>query len=548
MSSLTLSPTWQALRTSAQSIGRFSLRQAFETDPQRFDRYSLQHEGMLLDYSKHLIDADTFALLLRLAHERNVPGWIERMFRGEIINNTEQRAALHVALRASGTAPADPRVRGEVERVLGEMRAFTECVRSGQHKGKTGQTITDVVNIGIGGSYLGPELACEALQPYADGRLRAHFVSNVDGHALHRTLASLDAASTLFVVASKTFTTQETMLNARSARDWLVGRLGPDAVGRHFVAVSSNVPETARFGIPSEHVFEMWDWVGGRYSLWSAIGLPIALYLGMTQFDALRDGGARMDRHFRSAPLERNMPVILALLEVWYGDFLGATSRAVLPYAQALARLPAYLQQLEMESLGKRATRDGAPVDYATGAVIWGEPGTNGQHAFYQLLHQGTQTIPADFIAACRARHPYVAHQAALLANCLAQSEALMRGKSADEVRSEMKKQSIAEAEIDRLLPHRVFPGNRPSTSILVPELDPRHLGMLIALYEHKVYVESIIWDINAFDQWGVELGKRLADRILPEVSGSAAVSTHDSSTNALIHFCQRSREQGAAS
>ena len=544
MSRLTELPAWQALRGHAQAMQAYDLRRAFADDPARFDRFALEHEGLLLDYSKHLLTDVSMRLLVALAREQQLPAWIERMFAGELVNGTERRAALHVALRGAGEYRVGGRdVSVDVARVLGEMHAFTTRVRSGEHRGHTGAAITDIVSIGIGGSYLGPELACEALQPYADNRLRVHFLSNVDGEAVHRTLEHLDPGTTLFIVASKTFTTQETMLNAQTVRAWLVERLGStDAVSRHFVAVSSNVAETAKFGIARERVFEMWDWVGGRYSLWSAIGLPVALYIGMEQYAALHAGARAMDRHFRVAPLERNMPIIMGLLDVWYGDFLGTSSRAVLPYAQALARLPAYLQQLEMESLGKQVTREGTPVDYPTGNVVWGEPGTNGQHAFYQLLHQGTQRIPADLIAACRARHPYPAHHAALLSHCFAQSEALMRGRTADEVRAEMLAKGAATSDVDRLEPHRVFPGNRPTTTILVPELDPYFLGMLIALYEHKVYVQSVVWDINAFDQWGVELGKTLAGRILPELAADGETASHDASTNGLIHFYKRHR------
>jgi glucose-6-phosphate isomerase len=544
MTTLAESGAWRAVLEHARHMRDYDLRRAAGQDPARFDSFSVQHDGMLLDYSKHWLDADALRLLVELAHERDVPGAIGRMFGGERINNTENRAALHVALRGgAGYSIGGSDVSADVARVLAQMRAFADRIRNGGQRGHTGAAITDVVNIGIGGSYLGPELACDALQAYSDGRIRVHFLSNVDGEAAHRTLAALDPAATLFIVASKTFTTQETMLNARTARAWLVGRLGDEsAVARHFVAVSSNLAETERFGIGGENVFEMWDWVGGRYSVWSAIGLPVALQLGMDGYLAMHAGARAMDEHFRSAPLARNMPVIMGLLDVWYGDALGATSRAVLPYAQALARLPAYLQQLEMESLGKRVTRSGAPVGCPTGGVVWGEPGTNGQHAFYQLLHQGTQVIPADFIAACRVRHPHAEHHAALLSNFFAQTEALMKGKTADEVRAEMQAARVPAPDIERLVPHRVFPGNRPTTSILVTELDPYRLGMLIALYEHKVYVQSVIWDINAFDQWGVELGKRLADRILSELSGQDAVASHDPSTNGLINYYKRHR------
>lgn len=549
MRPLTEVPAWRALTARAALMRTFDLRRACADDAGRFERYSLRIDGLLVDYAKHLLDEPTLQSLFTLARERHVPTAIEAMFAGARINSTESRAALHVALRAGGTpsyAIDGVDVSVDIERVLGEMASFVERVRSGAHTGHTGQVFADVVNIGIGGSYLGPELACEALQSYGDGRLRVHFVSNVDGDAIARTLARLDAARTLFVVASKTFTTQETMLNARTARDWLLRELGhPQAIAKHFVAVSTNLAETARFGIPPEHVFEMWDWVGGRYSLWSAIGLPVALLLGMEGYLALHAGGRAMDEHFRTAPLEANAPVILGLLDVWYG-LLGATSRAVLPYAQALARLPAHLQQLEMESLGKRVTRDGTVVDYATGNVVWGEPGTNGQHAFHQLLHQGTQLIPADFIAACRPHHGNLEHHDVLLAHCFAQSEALMCGRSAVEARREMTVAGVPAAELEALVPHRVFPGNRPSTTLLVPELDPHHLGLLIALYEHKVYVQATVWGINAFDQWGVELGKTLANRILPELTAHTGGAAHDASTQGLIDYYRQHRQPGA--
>ena len=546
MTRLTESNAWLRVVEQAQRFATYDLRDAYARDPARYRRFSIQQNGLLLDYSKHLVDDEALTALVDLARERDVPGAVARMFAGERINNTENRAALHVALRAEGGFRIDGRdVSADVARVLDQMRAFTQKVRTGAHRGYTGAQITDVVNIGIGGSYLGPELACDALDGYSDGRIRVHFLSNVDGEAARRILRAVDPPATLFVVASKTFATQETMLNARTARAWLLAHARDEAaVARHFVAVSSNLAETARFGIVPEHVFEMWDWVGGRYSLWSAIGLPIALQLGMDGYLATHAGARAMDRHFRTTALERNMPVIMALLEVWYADALGTATRAVLPYAQALARLPAYLQQLEMESLGKRVTRSGVAVDYATGGVVWGEPGTNGQHAFYQLLHQGTQLIPADLIAACRARNPYAEHHAALLSNFFAQSEALMNGKSADEVSAEMRAAGVPEAQVQRAVPHRVFPGNRPTTSMLVDELDPYHLGMLIALYEHKVYVESVLWDINAFDQWGVELGKRLAERILPELRTNDAVTTHDGSTNGLMNHYKRHRTE----
>ncbi len=520
-SALRNSPEWKALQAHQRLVAGMRIQQFFATDKDRFKKFSLEADGMLVDYSRHFLTDETLPLLMALARARDLPAWIARMFAGERINNTENRAALHIALRADHPVFFEGRdVTTDVSRVLARMDNFVSAVRSGKHTGFTGQRITDVVNIGIGGSYLGPQLACNALRPYAAGAMRAHFVSNVDGENLSAVLAGLNAATTLFVVTSKTFTTQETLTNAQSARRWLVTQLGDEAaVAKHFAAVTSNADKVARFGIPPQQVFEMWDWVGGRYSLWSAVGLPVALYAGMDAFMALRDGARQMDRHFRETPLEHNMPVVLGLLDVWYINFFGAQARAVLPYAHALSRLPAYLQQLEMESLGKSVARGGSAVDCATGNIVWGEPCTDGQHSFFQLLHQGMLLIPADLIAACRGPSGYPEHHPLLLSNFLAQGEALMNGKA------------------DSNSPHAAVTGNHPSTSILVDELDARHLGMLLALYEHKVFVQSVIWDINAFDQWGVALGKQVADRILPTLSSEERVSSHDASTNGLINY-----------
>jgi len=516
------------------------MRDWFDADPKRFADFSLRFDDLLLDYSKNRITRETFALLLDLARERDVPGWTERMFSGEKINCTEHRAVLHIALRNRRNTPI--LVDGEdvmpgVNAVLDKMRGFTQGVRSGAWKGYTGQTITDVVNIGIGGSDLGPLMVCEALKPYA-GPLRAHFVSNVDGTHLAETLTGLDPATTLFVVASKTFTTQETLTNAHSARDWLLAAAGDEqAVAKHFVAVSTNAEAVSAFGIDTDNMFEFWDWVGGRYSLWSAIGLSIALFLGMEHFEALLDGAHAMDEHFRGAPLERNMPVILALLGIWYSNFLGAETHAILPYDQYLHRFPAYFQQGDMESNGKRISRQGEALDYTTGPVIWGEPGTNGQHAFYQLIHQGTRLVPADFIAAAESHNPLGEHHAILLSNYFAQTEALMRGKTEAEVRAELTGQGLTGEALEALLPHKVFPGNRPTNSILYRKLTPFALGRLIALYEHKIFVQGVIWNINSFDQWGVELGKQLARTILPELIDFKEIDTHDCSTNGLINY-----------
>jgi glucose-6-phosphate isomerase len=539
MSKLTSSPAWQALQAHHAAIAPLHMRRMFEDDPARFERFSLRLGDLLFDYSKNRITDETIKLLLALAEQAGLPAAIERMFGGEKINFTEQRAVLHTALRSRSGHPVHldgKDVMPDVRRVLQQMRRFSGAVRSGEHRGHTGKPITDVVNIGIGGSDLGPLMACEALKPYASPALRAHFVSNVDGTHLAETLKKLDAETTLFIVSSKTFTTQETLTNARSARAWLVEELGDErAVAKHFAAVSTNLKATGEFGIHPDNVFEFWDWVGGRYSLWSAIGLPIALYIGMDRFEELLGGAYAMDEHFRSAPLEKNMPVLLGLLGVWYGNFFGAQSNAVLPYDQYLHRFPAYLQQLEMESNGKRVDRDGNEVDYDTGMVLWGEPGTNGQHAFYQLIHQGTRLVPADFLAPLHSHNPIGEHHAILLANCFAQTEALMLGKTEDEARAELEALSLGGKELEALLPHKVFPGNKPTNTLLFDRLDPRTLGMLIALYEHKVFVQGVVWNINSFDQWGVELGKQLAGKILPELGGASAAMSHDASTGALI-------------
>ncbi len=539
MSNLTQSAAWQALNKHHIELGKQTMREMFSADPARFEKFSLQLDSLLLDYSKNLITTETRDLLMALARQSAMQAWISRMFAGEKINSSENRAVLHTALRApqGSSILVDGRnVVPDVHRVLDKMRRFSDGVRSGELPGHTGKPFRDIVNIGIGGSSLGPQMVCEALKHYST-QLTAHFVSNVDATDLVETLKHLDPETTLFIVSSKTFTTQETLANARSARDWLIRHAeNEEAVARHFVAISTNLAATAAFGINPDNVFEFWDWVGGRYSLWSAIGLPIALLVGMDAFEQLLSGAHTMDRHFREAPLERNMPVILGMLGVWYANFFGAGSQAILPYDQYLHRFPAYLQQLEMESNGKRVDRDGNPVDYATGVVIWGEPGTNGQHSFYQLIHQGTHMVPADFMAPISSHNPLGAHHAMLLANCIAQTEALMLGKSSAEARAELAKQGVQGAALESLLPFKVFPGNRPTNTLLFDKLDPGTLGMLIALYEHKVFVQSVVWNINAFDQWGVEFGKQLAGRLLPELQSGQPVSSHDASTNALIN------------
>jgi len=538
----TETPAWRALLDHVGVARAFDMRELFALDPARFERLSLQHGDILLDYSKHLVTDQTLELLFALAHEQELPAWIARMFAGERINNTEDRPALHTALRARAPVMLDGRdITQDVVRVRAQMRRFCDAVRSGRLTGSTGKRITDVISIGIGGSDLGPVLAVQALTPYTAGGPQLHFMSNVDGAHVAATIAGLDPEATLVIVVSKTFTTQETLANANTVRAWLNEKLG-DRTSGHFVAVTSNAAAARAYGVDDSRIFEFWDWVGGRYSVWSAVGLGVALAIGMENFEAFCNGAAAMDAHFRDAPLARNMPVIMGVLGVWYIDFFGAATHAVLPYDQRLERLPDYLQQLEMESCGKQVTRDGKNVAYATAPVVWGAPGTNGQHAFHQLLHQGTQIVPADFIACCRPHHVHDHHHRLLLSNFLAQTEALMRGRTADEARADMQAQGLDAQRIDALLPHRVFPGNRPTSSLLLTMLTPAALGQLVALYEHKVFVQSVIWNINAFDQWGVELGKTLADRILPELQHDGT-GAHDASTLGLIAFVKSCRD-----
>jgi glucose-6-phosphate isomerase len=535
-SKLTGLPAWQALSRHRREHA-FDMRRLFAADPRRFERYSVAHAGILLDYSKHFVTDETVQLLSALADACGLEGWIGRLMSGEKVNVTEKRAALHTALRAQGSVTVEGRdVTADIRRVRAQMRSFSAALRAGEVTGATGRPVTDVINIGIGGSDLGPALAVQALAPYSARRPAVHFMSNVDGAHIAAILRELEPETTLAVIVSKTFSTQETLTNARTVQRWLARAVGERA-GLHFAAVTANTRAAQDFGIAPERIFEFWDWVGGRYSLWSAVGLAIAVAVGMDEYEAMCEGAREMDEHFASAPFERNMPAVMALLGVWYGDFFGTGSHAVLPYDMRLERFPDYLQQLEMESNGKRVTRDGEEVDYATCPVVWGAPGTNGQHAFFQMLHQGTQMVPADFIACCRPHHDLPGHHAILLANFCAQTEALMRGKSAEEVRGEMAREGLPADEIARLLPHKVFPGNRPSSTLLLDALTPRALGALIALYEHKVFAQSVIWGVNAFDQWGVELGKRLADRILPELESESDASGHDSSTSALIDY-----------
>ncbi|MDD3529860.1 MAG: glucose-6-phosphate isomerase [Gallionellaceae bacterium] len=538
--------TWRLLKDHRKAWQGRHLRDLFAQDKKRFQRFSLRLDDLLLDYSKNLVDADTLKLLVRLAKEHKVELMREAMLNGDRINLTEDRAVLHTALRNRSDRPVmvdGQDVMPEVRQVLKRMRAFTGQVRSGKWRGYKGDRITDIVNIGIGGSDLGPAMVCQALAPYAKKGLGAHFVSNVDPTHLAEVLKRVRPETTLFVVASKTFTTQETLANAHAARAWfLKSAKKPEAVAKHFVAVSTNAAEVSRFGIDTANMFGFWDWVGGRYSLWSAIGLPIALYVGMDNFEELLAGGFDMDEHFRSAPLDRNMPVLMALIGLWYNNFWDAQSYAVLPYDQYLARFPAYLQQLDMESNGKSVNREGKPVKVSTGPVLFGEPGTNGQHAFYQLIHQGTKLVPCDFLAAAEPQNPVADQHAILLANCFAQTEALMKGKTADEARAELEAAGLAKADIKDLLPHKVFPGNQPTNTLLYRRLTPRTLGRLIALYEHKVFVQGVIWNVNSYDQWGVELGKQLARVILPEIKADKPARGHDASTNGLIDYCRQWR------
>ena len=529
------------LRSLAAWAPRDHLRELFAGDPDRASRFSLKvGEHLQIDYSKNLITADTMKALVELARKTGVETLRDQMFAGDAINVTENRSVLHVALRNRSSRPmlVDGRdVMPEVRAALDHIRRFSDAVRGGSWLGYTGLRITDVVNIGIGGSDLGPAMVTQALAPYAREGPRVHFVSNVDGTQLAETLRSLHPATTLFTVASKTFTTQETMVNAQSAREWFMARAkDPAAIARHFVAVSTNQPAVREFGIAPENMFVFWNWVGGRYSLWSSIGLPIALAIGYGHFEQILDGAHAMDEHFRTTPIERNAPMVLGLLGVWYASVLGAETHAVLPYEQYLHRLPAYLQQLDMESNGKRVDREGKAVAALTAPILWGEPGTNGQHAFYQLLHQGTRLVPCDFLAGIESHHEVGDHHRLLLANCFAQSEALMRGKTEAEVRADLAAQGLTGEALEQLLPHKVFPGNRPSTTILYRKLGPRTIGMLLAMYEHKVFTMGAVWNINSFDQWGVELGKQLATAVAADLASPSATSGHDSSTNQLIN------------
>lgn len=539
-------PAWQALKQHQQEIADVQMRDLFAQEPQRFEQFSLRLGDILFDYSKNRITEKTISLLLDLARQSNLGDKIEAMFHGEKINTTENRAVLHIALRNRSNRPIlvdGQDVMPQVNHVLSKMRRFSEAVRSGEWRGYTGQAITDVVNIGIGGSDLGPKMVAEALKPYGSPTLRVHFVSNVDSTDLAETLKHVSPATTLFLVASKTFTTQETMTNAFSAREWfLAAAQDRAAIARHFAAMSTNTAAVADFGIDTANMFEFWDWVGGRYSLWSAIGLSIALYLGMDNFESLLSGAHTVDEHFRTTPFEQNIPVIMGLLGLWYNNFFDAQSHAILPYDQYLLHFASYFQQGDMESNGKSVTHAGEWVDYTTGPIIWGQPGTNGQHAFYQLIHQGTKLIPCDFLAAAQSHNPLGNHQPILLSNFFAQTEALMKGKTPDEARAELNTTGLTGAALESLVAAKTFPGNKPTNSFLYPKLTPKVLGSLIALYEHKIFTQGAIWNINSFDQMGVELGKQLAKAILPELRGDQAVSSHDASTNGLINYFKQIR------
>jgi glucose-6-phosphate isomerase len=540
MSSLTQHPAWQAVIAHQQDMADVQMRELFEQDPARFENFSLAFDDLLFDYSKNRITAATMALLFDLARAANLQEAIDAMFRGEKINNTEGRAVLHVALRNRSNRPIyvdGQDVMPEVNLVLAKMRRFSDAVRNGDWRGYTGKAITDVVNIGIGGSDLGPKMVSLALKPYAKPGLDVHFVSNVDGTDIAETLKRVDPETTLFLVASKTFTTQETMANAHTARTWFLDAAGDEAaVAKHFAALSTNEAGVVQFGIDPDNMFVFWDWVGGRYSVWSAIGLSVAIYIGMDNFEAFLTGAHRVDEHFRTAPLEEKLPAVMGLLGIWYNNFWGAESHAILPYDQYLEHFATYFQQGDMESNGKSVTKSSAWVDYQTGPIIWGQPGTNGQHAFYQLIHQGTKLIPCDFLAPAQSQNPLGNHHAMLLSNYFAQTEALMKGKSGPEVEAELRAQGMTEEQLAVLVPAKTFTGNRPTNSFLFRKLTPETLGMLIACYEHKIFTQGVIWSINSFDQMGVELGKVLAKAILPELADDGPVVTHDSSTNGLIN------------
>ncbi|MFJ2460478.1 glucose-6-phosphate isomerase [Pseudomonas neuropathica] len=545
---VTALPAWQALKDHRQAMQDFSMREAFNADPQRFNQFTLSSCGLFLDYSKNLINAQTRNLLVGLANEVDLKGAIKALFEGEIVNTSEGRPALHTALRrpvGDKLSVNGVNVMPEVHKVLNQITDLVGRIHDGLWRGYTEKPITDVVNIGIGGSFLGPELVSEALLSYAQKGVRCHYLANIDGSEFHELTQKLRAETTLFIVSSKSFNTLETLKNAQAARAWYLAQGGSEAeLYRHFIAVSSNNAAAVAFGIREENIFPMWDWVGGRYSLWSAIGLPIALAIGMSNFKELLSGAYTMDQHFQTAPFEQNMPVLLALLGVWYGNFWGAQSHAILPYDHYLRNITKHLQQLDMESNGKSVRQDGTPVSTDTGPVIWGGVGCNGQHAYHQLLHQGSQLIPADFIVPIVSFNPVSDHHQWLYANCLSQSQALMLGKTLPEAEQELRDKGMSEEEVHKLAPHKVIPGNRPSNTLVVERISPRRLGALVAMYEHKVFVQSVVWGINAFDQWGVELGKELGKGVYNRLVGSDETNADDPSTQGLINYF-RGRHRG---
>jgi glucose-6-phosphate isomerase len=543
----TSTQSWKLLEKNAQRLKAIPLKDLFKEDNSRFEKLSFSFNEILFDLSKNIVDDDALKALLQLADECKLKEAIAAMFNGEVINETEQRSVLHTALRnfsdtAVNTGGKD--VMSDVKRVLSQMKNFSNRIHSGEWKGYTGKKIKYIVNIGIGGSDLGPYMVTEALKPYWVEGIEAFFVSNVDGTHIAETLKRINPEETLFLIASKTFTTQETMTNAHTAREWFLRSAKDEAyVAKHFAALSTNGKEVTKFGIDKANMFEFWDWVGGRYSLWSAIGLSIALTIGYENFEELLKGAHETDQHFKDTAFEQNIPVLLALISLWYINFFGAQSEAILPYDQYLHRFAAYFQQGNMESNGKTVDRNGTPVTYATGPIIWGEPGTNGQHAFYQLIHQGTPLIPCDFIAPAQTHNPIGDHHQKLLSNFFAQTEALMNGKTEEEVNKELQKAGKSEEEISKLAPYKIFSGNRPTNSILVKKITPFTLGQLIAVYEHKIFVQGVVWNIFSFDQWGVELGKQLANNILPELNNEEKISAHDSSTNGLINAYKQMRK-----
>ncbi|VXB41696.1 Glucose-6-phosphate isomerase [Pseudomonas sp. 8AS] len=545
---VTTLPAWQALRQHREDMRTFSMREAFASDGKRFERFSMSTSGLFLDYSKNLINPQTRDLLVQLAQDAGLQPAIDALFNGEQLNASEGRPALHTALRrpiGDCVRVDGVNVMPEVHRVLHQMTDMVGRIHSNMWRGYSEKSITDVVNIGIGGSFLGPQLVSEALLPFTQHGVRCHYLANIDGSEFHELTGKLNAETTLFIVSSKSFGTLETLKNAQAARSWYLARGGTEEkLYRHFIAVTSNKEAAVAFGIREKNIFPMWDWVGGRYSLWSAIGLPIALAVGMSNFKELLSGAYSMDTHFRSAPFEKNMPVLLALLGVWYGNFWGAQSHAILPYDHYLRNITKHLQQLDMESNGKSVRQDGSPVSTDTGPVIWGGVGCNGQHAYHQLLHQGTQLIPADFIVPVVSYNPVADHHQWLYANCLSQSQALMLGKCRNEAEAELRAQGLAEDEVQRLAPHKVIPGNRPSNTLVLERVSPRRLGALVAMYEHKVFVQSVIWGINAFDQWGVELGKDLGKGVYQRLTGWDQPAAEDASTQGLIDFF-RGRHRG---